>query len=62
VSVGAGIAIAVAKLFSATVSDFELAVDDMAYSSAELFATRESQSPAPPRSAPQRRIRMSVGL
>jgi uncharacterized UPF0146 family protein len=40
VSVGAGIAIGVAKLFSATVSDFELAVSDMAYSTAELFATR----------------------
>jgi hypothetical protein len=47
VSVGAGIAIAVAKLFSATVSDFELAVKDMAYSTAELFATRESQTPGP---------------
>jgi hypothetical protein len=39
VSVGAGIAIGVAKLFSATVSDFELAVSDMAYSTAKLFAT-----------------------
>src|SRR5262249_31971497 len=43
VSVGAGIAIGVAKLFSATVSDFELAVSDMAYSTAEWPATRHSQ-------------------
>lgn len=39
-SVGAGIAIAVAKLFSATDSDFELAVNDMASSRGSMAVTR----------------------
>jgi hypothetical protein len=42
VSVGAGIAIAVAKLFSATVSNFELAVSDIAYSTAEWLDASKS--------------------
>jgi hypothetical protein len=45
VSVGAGIAIGVAKLFSATVSDFELAVNVMAYSTAELFCGASKSNP-----------------
>ena len=43
VSIGAGIAISVVKLFLATVSNLELAVSDMAYSTAEWPATRQSQ-------------------
>jgi hypothetical protein len=47
VSVGAGIAIAVAKLFLATVNNLELAVNDIADSTAEWLAMRQSQSLGP---------------